>query len=1087
MGCIALYLFGTPRIERDGAPVTIERRKALALLIYLAVTRQPQTRDALAALLWPDADQARARANLRNALWSLEHALEQPLFDAARETIGLRPQLELWTDVSAFQQHLAACATHGHAPDDVCPRCLDELAPAMTLCQGEFMTGFTLRDSVAFDDWQFQQAESLRRDMLAALERLVRGHSAENNLTEALEYARRRAALDPLDEHVHRQVMQLYAQSGERAAALRQYQICTRVLQAELGVDPSPETVALYEAIKANQLAPLETGRGNQEQRQPGAAATAGQGEAVVQSASPSPHLHVSTFSLSPLVGRARELAEIMQLLEHPDNRLVTLCGLGGIGKTRLAQAVAEACAARGLSVYFVALEAVPSTDLLVPTIAEALNFTFAGQQSQQAQLINYLRDKRMLIVLDNFEHLLDGAALLPELLANTAYLRLLVTSRERLVVRGEWTLEIGGLSVPPEAEESNLDDYDAPHLFLQIARQSHPHFTPVAEDRAAITRICRIVAGMPLGIELAAAWVRVFSCAEIADEISQTLDTLEATQRNVPARHRTLRAVFDRSWALLPERERDVFMRLSVFRGGFTREAAQQVANATMPLLVSLADKSLIQRIQTGHFDVLDTVRQFAAEKLAADPAVEATTRTRHCQYYAALLNTQATRLHSVEEQAALQIIGDEIENARAAWQWAVEHDLFDALDQALESLATFYELRGWLQEGLTTFARTVARLEAVQADAHRLTARLLLRQGMLAFHSGQREHARALFERAMALVTVLADQYERALCLRSQGFLLRATDAAAAQRAFEESSAICAEIHDDWGHARALNGLGASFLDQGDVERAVAVLEQALRLFQKIGDERGMAYVLTNLGNVDMFQGRYQQALDRYALCFDIFARLGDRRHISLVSNNRGIAASALKNYAQAKQYHMESLRTKREMGERQTISLALNNVGFLCYLLGELNEADHVLGEALALAQDNDDTSMIVRISGSLGLVKVAQGELNGAAALFRSGFQRVGETQSVPLYLSLLVETAMLFLAREQYQPARDLFAFVLNHPKCEAVLKDRYQAYLVELDVRLGAETVAASTTRVAQWQLDDAAGVALALLSADGP
>ena len=345
MSQLKLFLLGAPRVERDGTPIEVDTRKAIALLAYLAVTRRAHSRDALAALLWPEHDQARARAVLRRTLSALNKALAGDYLDSDRETIGLRRDLavaaensQIWVDADQFAERLATCRTHGHPPTEVCPRCLAPLAHAATLYRDDFMAGFSLRDSPNFDDWQFFQAEGLRRDLASTLERLMRGHSGQGDFEPAIGHARRWLALDPLHEPAHRHLMELYAWAGQRAAALHQYRECVRILEQELGVAPLEETTRLYQAIKENQAPPRPTTADDQAQynSQSAALPAAAAGPAVAAPIASEP----AQSAEYPLVGRAAEWAALSDFYagigEH--GRVIVLEGEGGIGKTRLAE-----------------------------------------------------------------------------------------------------------------------------------------------------------------------------------------------------------------------------------------------------------------------------------------------------------------------------------------------------------------------------------------------------------------------------------------------------------------------------------------------------------------------------------------------------------------------------------------------------------------------------------------------------------------------------------------------------------------------------------------------------------------------------
>ena len=599
---LSLRLFGPPRLELDGAPVETDRRKALALLAYLAVTRRDHTRDALAALFWPDYDQSRAYAYLRRALWEIHQAVGEGWVSADRETLGLNPDADLWLDVTRFRALLAECRQHGQA----CAACLPLLTEAAALYQDHFLAGFSLKDAPDFDEWVFFEAEGLRRELGGSLERLVSCLAEQGDARGAIPPARRLLTLDPVNEAAHRELMRIYEQAGEHAAAVRQYQECMRILQAELGAAPQPETRALYERIKAG------GGRGPQVSGLPATPDVS------------TPPRHNLPPQTTPFIGRAEELARIAALMSDPNCRLLTLTGPGGAGKTRIAlQAAQTQLATFSNGVYFVPLAPIGDPASLVAAIADAVGFSFFSQATgdeqsmQQRQLLNFLSQKHLLLVLDNFEQLLPAAGLLVDILRAAPRVKILVTSRERLSLQDEWALSIGGMRVPATLDSpEGVEAYSAVQLFVHNARRAVVGFSLSEAERPFAVRVCQLVEGLPLGLELAAAWVKSLSCREIAEEIERSLDFLTTPLRDVPARHHSLRAVFEYSWRLLTEPQQTAFRRLSVFSGGFDREAALAVAGAALPILTALVDKSLLYRRESGRYELHEVLRQYARRK---------------------------------------------------------------------------------------------------------------------------------------------------------------------------------------------------------------------------------------------------------------------------------------------------------------------------------------------------------------------------------------------------------------------------------------------------------------------------------------
>jgi len=806
------------------------------------------------------------------------------------------------------------------------------------------MAGFTLPDSPAFDDWQSYEREGLRRDLAGALERLagLLGRSAEESTEQAIGYARRWLALDPLDEAAHRLLMQLYARSGQRQAALQQYQECVQLLETELGLPPADETTALVERIRSGEF---------EQTHEPDTTSP--------PSTSASPPHNLSA-SLTPFVAREEELEEIEALLTEPDCRLLTLAGVGGLGKTRLAtevarRALAEAAARFPNGIYFVDLAPVSSTAFLVSAIATTLGLTLQGSAAPRLQLLDHLRDKAMLLVLDNCEHLLDGADLFAEMLQSAPALKLLATSRERLNLRAETVFPLEGLPVPADEGVERVEAYGAVELFTQSARRVDRQFALASADTREVIHICHLVQGLPLGIELAAAWVRTLSCAEIAAEIEQDLDFLSLSMRDMPERHRSLRAVFEHSWRLLSEEERRVLRRLTVFQGGFRREAAERVAGASLRVLLSLRDKSLLRREPSGRYGMHELVRQHAAEKLQSDSEEERQVRNLHYQTFATFVQQRERDLLGSRQKETIAEINDELENVRQGWQWSIEQGDTVAASTLTEMLYRLYNMRNWYHEGEATFREAVRALEASPADATRdgLLGKILAKQAYFCQTLDSHEEARTLTQTALSALRSVgqSDTADVAFCFHTLGGIAWLTgDFREAQQQWQQSLRIRRELGDRLGTCISLHNLGAVADDLGELEAAIQLYQESLAIRNELGDRLGSGSTLNNIGHLLVRTGDYAEAERLLRENLNIQEELGNHRGDAHPLFNLGWVAYKQNNYAKAKEYFEASLAVIQKIGNRGHAAFPLGDLGRVARATGDYDAARRYHREAL-----------------------------------------------------------------------------------------------------------------------------------------
>jgi len=881
---LQLYVFGGLRARLGTLSLDeVLSQKALALLCYLAVERREHSRSTLATLLWGEFAETDAATNLRQALSHLRRALD-PYLVVSRHSVRLNPDSPLWLESEVFECHLSAAAREPEGK---------HLEAAINLYEGDFLQGFTLRDAPAFDEWTVLRRERFHAHALTALQTLADHSRARADYAASIAYTTRLLALDPWREEAHLQLMWLYVRTGQRSAALAQYQACRRILEQELGVEPMAQTTALYQRIKAAQ-------------------------------ATASPPI---VLPATPFVGRTAERAELARRLAEPGLRLLTIAGPGGIGKTRLALQVASEWAARFLhGARFVDLASATTTDAFVSTLMSALDHGLRGSNDPRLQLRSYLAGKDLLLVLDNFEQLVDhGADVLVDILHHAPEVKLLVTSRERLQLRDEWLLELAGLDVPV-GRSAEVENSSAVELFVESARKLRPDFVLPEADKPAVARICRLVEGTPLAIELAVAWTRVLSPEEIARELEQSLELLATSLRDLPARHRSLRAVFDHSWRLLAPDEQRTLRRLATFRGGFSRDAAQQVGQASPSLLATLLDKSLLYG-RTGsavpRYGMHEMVRHYARQKLDQAGELEEI-QARHLHFFLQLAETARPRLVGSEQKLALDLLEREHDNFRAALQIALDRRLEEQGMRLAGALWRFWWMRGHLEEGCR-WLRQVLRL---------------------------REEATGQEYGCSEVAATSSPVPDPALAARAQ----------------------------------ALHGLGVLLLERGNFAEAQASHEQSLALRRAQGDLPGVSFSLNSLGVIAMDQGDYPRAQALYEESLALKRELGDTRGISGSLNNLGIAVSAQGDAARAQALYQESLDLCRTLDDPDGIAVALGNLALIALDQRDLQRAESLLKESLALFLELGDKDGVLECIEGLAGVATARGQLEQAVRLF-----------------------------------------------------------------------------------------------------
>ncbi len=929
MAGLKIHLLGGLQITRADIPITdFISNKVPALLAYLAVTRRPHTRDKLAALLWGEMTDADAKNNLRQALTNLRKIADDCL-TITRDSIECTG--DCFLDSSKFESDIKNASSLDPQPASVI------LTDSLSLYRGDFLEGFFVRDAPDFEDWMLAERAHLRELALQSLHTLTQFHTSRGHFSEAMTTASRLLAFDPWREEAHRQLMLLQARTGQWTAALAQYETCRKILEKELGVQPSLETTALYERIRAAR-----------------------------QSAR-----HNISAPTTEFIGREKELENLRQRLADPKCRLITLTGLGGIGKTRLAQETARACADMFINGAWVVLLVAVDADGIVPAVGNVFNFPFSAGDHKK-QLLNFLRQKELLLVLDNFEHLLDSSAWLSDILKIAPEVKLLVTSRERLDIDGEWVVELSGLAV---------DSMEADQLFIQSAKRAQAEIQLTEQDQISVAEICSLVGGLPLGIEIAAAWMRSMDCESIANEIRMSLDFLASTRRDVPERQRSLRAVFESSWEKCSQAEQKAFAALSVFRGGFTREAAEQVAGK----ITSLVDKSLVER-NGERFELHEVMRQFAGEKLSAKKKA----RAAHAAYFA----EWARKFRKMDERESFPAMNKELENVRAAWMWAVEQKHVASLADIAPFTKRYMDLQGRYREGIALYQHALDGFESpANADdlpldeRGYLIARLLMYKAIFVADAGEPDASSKILFSCLTYLRRTGDQEQIAICLNGLGSAHRyrgQEEEAAAY--YREELEIARSINNRKEEATALNNLALSISSMGKFEEAERLHRECLALRRGMDDYPGISSSLINLGVVLFDQDRYDEAKPLYYEAIEISRELNQTRQQAASLGNLGGILLKEGQYEEALTLFMQGLETHRNSGYRFGTAIALDNVGTAHYHLGNEQEALYYLKQSIREARDIRSDLIALDALVWVAAIRAKNGNAENALGLF-----------------------------------------------------------------------------------------------------
>jgi len=950
MPTLHIHLLGDFRLIYGEAPVrTINAPRLHALLAYLLLHRDaPQPRHHLAFVLWPDTTEAQARTNLRQLLYDLKQALPQAdLFvHTDAKTLQWRPDASFRLDVAEFEEALTGADVAEQEQQRDAHASRKALEQAIALYHGDLLPS-------CYDDWILPERERLRQAFTAALERLMVLLESQGDPRAAIAYAQRLVRHDSLREETYRALMRLHAECGDRAAVVRVYQTCTSVLERELGVGPSTATREAYAYllkvdIQARPLLP------------------------------PMPSTTNLPVQLTSFVGRQAEMAEVRGLLQT--SRLLTLSGPGGTGKSRLALEVATTLLDEYLhGVWLVELAPLADPALVTQTIAATLGVREQPRRPIQDALLDYLRTKTMLLILDNCEHLIETCAQLADTMLRAAPgMKIVVSSRESLGIAGETAYRVPSLPLP-DVQAPSLDALshnDCVRLFVDRALAAYPRFRLKEKNALAIADICRRLDGIPLALELAAARVAVFSPEEIASRLDDRFRLLTGGSRTALERHQTLRALIDWSYDLLSDEERRVFRHLAVFAGGWTFEAAEAICSEldVLKQLTQLVNKSLVmvdEQAEDTRYRLPETVRQYAREKLLEAGEAEQI-RDRHVAFFIRLAEATEPKLRGAEQLAWLDREETEHDNMRTALAWSLESGKSEGALRLAGALAYFWELRGywsegpkWLNDALAPSSREQSGRAAAGEISHpsreemAQRAKVLYGAGRLRFALLFDPHvSRAIVEESLRLWCELGDKWWMAVALEHVGFMLTLEgDGQTARVRLEEGVALARQVEDRWPLAACLLRLAGSM--RTDNAAARRIREEGVAVARSVGDKSVFSQGLIGLVTDHLLEGNVTAAAPVAEEALAEARAIGSATHVMLSLLQLVSITCFQGERAQAKGYCLQILAFAQETGSPQWLMLVLFAFGVAACFSGQPRRGARLLVAAVTMLRQRGIT--------------------------------------------------------------------------------------------------------------------------------
>jgi len=1021
---LEVRLFGPLEVLLDDVPIEAKawgRQKTKALFkILIAERGRIFSTDKLIDLLYDEADPIKVLNNLRGRVSELRKSLEPSLKSGQGSTYILNKSgtysfnstVDCRVDIESFEDHLHTAFDLSNT--DRSELAIREFEEVVKLYRGDFL------EEDLYEEWTIPFRERFQQLYIEALLGKAQCHLKVNQATQAVDCSNQVLKCVTYNEKAYRIKMRAQYAEGAQQLALETYDDCVNMLKDHLSVEPAPKTKQLHFQIRNHEVPEEEKHVPN--------------------------NLPVPT---TEFVGREQEIGQLLQIIEDRQGLLTSVIGLGGIGKTRLAMELASRVLAQFKDgVYWVALSGVDTIDLLPFTIAEALNFNFYGETSPHKQLADFLKEKHMMLVLDNFDHLVKNAQFLEEILNSAKQVTCLVTSQEKLNLQRERLFFLDGMDFSSDTASENLDTNEAVQLFMSGAKRINPGFQPNRQNYEEIAFICQMLEGSPLAIELASAWVDTLSCKEVGEEIRKTLDFLSTSMKDAPERQRSLRASFEYTWHWFGNSERTAFINLSVFFSGFTKTAAEKIGHVSLRQLSSLVAKSVVRRIDDDRYDMHPLLRQYAYEKLQdQDQAKEI--QNHHCLHYLETLVNLESNLKGQGQLKAVKEISLEIENIHHAWDYALENDL-ERLKDCIDVLHLFYEIKSWYPMALERYTKAINVLIKVpnseKLSLDPLIAKLSLCKGWMEYHLTKFDLAKELIKKSLAYFDTAKMECDRAFALRGLATVIHYGDF--------------------------------------DYDSALPIYEKSLALSIKLGDCYEQCMALLNLGTLQADKGQYSLAMETYQTCGSLLRQSKNMFGLGKLFNSIGIAYIGMSRVEdsdtcleKSKSYLNKALRIVNDFGQR-LVATTLSNIAIIEDELGNHEAAMKYGKDALKIYQGLGIEGEVARLNINLGNTQFNLGNFTQSKGFFLKGLELAREQNFLEIIMTSIYYLANIALKENYKEASIELFAFVaIHHPM--ALYRDDVENTVTQLIKESDAvlEDFEVAKQNVKDHQLDDALSI----------